>query len=150
MWNELRRLCQSCTRQVFAKRLNPWGLPRPGSGHGAMRMGQSQKVAIKTVSSRRDRLITANSTASSPRHAEVGLRFQPLSATTIGTTGRLAYSPKDAAAALGCGLTHLYGLIASGQIKARKSGRKTLIPAASLHAFLHALPPAEIYTGCKA
>ena len=63
------------------------------------------------------------------------------------TAAPLAYSPKDACAALGCGMTHLYELIAAGRIEARKSGRKTLIPADSLRACLASLPPAEIHTG---
>jgi excisionase family DNA binding protein len=59
----------------------------------------------------------------------------------------LAYSPKSACAAIGCGMTHLYELIAANLIEARKSGRKTLIPADSIRAYLEALPAADIRTG---
>jgi len=62
----------------------------------------------------------------------------------------LAYSPKDACAALGIGLTSLYLEIARGRIEARKAGNRTLIPAASLLDYLAALPDADIRSGQNA
>lgn len=59
----------------------------------------------------------------------------------------IAHSPKEAKRILGCGLTFLYSEIAAGRIEARKAGRKTLIPADSLRAYLAALPSADIRTG---
>ena len=58
----------------------------------------------------------------------------------------LAYSPKDAIVLLGCGMTTLYQEIAAGRIEARKMGKKTLIPAESLRAYLDALPKATLTT----
>ena len=59
----------------------------------------------------------------------------------------IAYTPKDAARALGIGLTSLYELIGAGLVVAKKAKGRTLIPAASLLAYLEALPAAEITTG---
>ena len=61
-----------------------------------------------------------------------------------------AYSPKDACAALGIGMTSLYLEIARGRIEARKAGNRTLIPAASLLDYLAALPNADIRSGQNA
>jgi excisionase family DNA binding protein len=52
----------------------------------------------------------------------------------------LAYLPKPAAQYLGIGLTSLYAEIKAGRITARKYGRRTLIPAEDLKAWLAALP----------
>lgn len=41
---------------------------------------------------------------------------------------------------LKAGRTYLYGLINSGQIKAVKIGRKTLVPRSSVEAYIAALP----------
>ena len=59
----------------------------------------------------------------------------------------LAYSIPEAVRATGLGRTSLYELIATGRIEARKAGKRTLIPAESLRAFLAALPHADIRTG---
>lgn len=48
----------------------------------------------------------------------------------------LAYSPDDACRVLSIGKSNLYNLIRAGKIETRKIGRRTLIPAASLHALL--------------
>lgn len=55
----------------------------------------------------------------------------------------LAYLPKPAAQYLGIGLTSLYSEIKAGRITARKFGRRTLIPAEDLKAWLKALPEKE-------
>jgi excisionase family DNA binding protein len=60
------------------------------------------------------------------------------------TKAALAYGIADAARALGIGRSSLYRLIAGGQLEARALGGRTVVPAASLHAFLAALPPAPI------
>ena len=65
-------------------------------------------------------------------------------------TPPLAYSPKDACAALGIGMTSLYLEIARGRIEARKSGNRTLIPAVSLLDYLAGLPDANIRSGQSA
>ena len=62
----------------------------------------------------------------------------------------IAYSPKDACAVLGIGLTTLYLEIARGHIEARKAGNRTLIPAVSLLRYLDALPDANIRSGQNA
>jgi excisionase family DNA binding protein len=60
---------------------------------------------------------------------------------------RLGYSPAEAAAVLGVGLTFFYEQMGSGRIRALKAGRRTIIPAASLTQFLETLPAAVITTG---
>lgn len=56
----------------------------------------------------------------------------------------LTYGLIDAARALGIGRSSIYRLIAGGQLEARALGGRTVIPAASLHAFVASLPPAPI------
>jgi len=48
----------------------------------------------------------------------------------------LAYSIKEACRVSSLGRTRVYQLIAAGPLEARKLGRRTLIPAASLHKLL--------------
>lgn len=55
----------------------------------------------------------------------------------------LAYPPKQAAQTLGIGLTALYAEIGSGRLKMKKFGRRTLIAADELKAWLAALPEKE-------
>ncbi len=43
-------------------------------------------------------------------------------------------------------MTTLYQEIAAGRIEARKMGKKTLIPAESLRAYLESLPKANLTT----
>ncbi len=57
----------------------------------------------------------------------------------------LALSVRDACAAIGCGRTTLYSLIADGKIVARSLGSRTIIPTESLREFLGSLPPAPIH-----
>lgn len=45
----------------------------------------------------------------------------------------LAYSVQDACRVSSIGRTRLYSLIRDGKLEARKIGKRTLIPAASLH-----------------
>jgi len=56
-------------------------------------------------------------------------------------------SVETARARYGLGTTLLYSLIASGQIAARKCGRRLLIDADSADAYFAALPRAELTTG---
>ncbi len=65
---------------------------------------------------------------------------------TIPRPEPLVYSPKETLALLGCGMTTLYQEIAAGRIEARKMGKKTLIPAESLRAYLESLPKANLTT----
>lgn len=53
---------------------------------------------------------------------------------------RLALAPKEAAAAAGIGRTLLYAAVATGALKARKCGRRTLILQDDLRAWLASLP----------
>ena len=53
---------------------------------------------------------------------------------------RLAYTPREASEALRIGLTKLYQLLASGDLKAVALGGKTLIPRDALEAFMGSLP----------
>lgn len=48
----------------------------------------------------------------------------------------LTYSVNEACRVSSLGRTRLYQLIASGRLEARKLGRRTLIPARSLHKLL--------------
>ena len=48
----------------------------------------------------------------------------------------LAYSVADACKVSSIGKTLLYSLIAEGRLEARKIGKRTLIPAASLRALI--------------
>lgn len=48
----------------------------------------------------------------------------------------LAYSVADACKVSSIGKTRLYALIAEGRLEARKIGKRTLIPAASLRALI--------------
>jgi excisionase family DNA binding protein len=54
-----------------------------------------------------------------------------------------AYSIPEVMAKVGVGRDKLYGLIREGRLPARKLGRKTLILATDLEAFLKALPRLE-------
>lgn len=68
--------------------------------------------------------------------------------TTIGarylvagaTAERLAFSAQEAAAAIGVGRTRFHQMLASGEIKSRKMGRKRMILRADLLAWLAGLP----------
>ncbi len=51
-----------------------------------------------------------------------------------------AVSIADAVRMVGLGRTSLYAAIASGKLKTRKSGRRTLVETAALREFLDALP----------
>jgi excisionase family DNA binding protein len=57
---------------------------------------------------------------------------------------KLAYGKQEAAYALDCGVTKIDELIATGQLKAVKSGKRVLITAEELKRYLRELPPAEI------
>ena len=48
----------------------------------------------------------------------------------------LAYSVADACKVSSIGKTRLYALIGEGRLEARKIGKRTLIPAASLRALI--------------
>ena len=62
-------------------------------------------------------------------------------------TDAIAHTIADAVKISGIGRTTLYELIGAVKIDARKAGNRTLIPAASLRAFMDSLPPADIRTG---
>ena len=52
----------------------------------------------------------------------------------------LVYSRAEAARAAGCGVTMLHEAINRGDLRARKLGRRTLIMASDLQAWLESLP----------
>jgi len=52
----------------------------------------------------------------------------------------IAYTIRGAVAASGFSRSRIYELIARGEVEARKDGRKTLVVAASLAAYISALP----------
>ncbi len=54
----------------------------------------------------------------------------------------LAYTVPDAVKASGLARSRLYEELRAGRIEGRKAGRRTLILASSLAAFVAALPPA--------
>lgn len=51
-------------------------------------------------------------------------------------TPKLAFTIAEACHAVGIGRSKLYELIGQGRIKTRKIGKRTLIPAESLHALI--------------
>ncbi len=53
---------------------------------------------------------------------------------------KLAYSPKQASEATGLGRTAIFQALREGRLERRKVGRRTVIPADSLRAFLAGLP----------
>ena len=57
---------------------------------------------------------------------------------------RLAYSIEEATEAANTGKTALYEALGSGELPAHKRGRRTLILAADLRAWLEKLPPLEL------
>jgi excisionase family DNA binding protein len=59
----------------------------------------------------------------------------------------ISYSIEGACAAAGFKRRHCYELIAAGKLEARKSGKRTLILADSLRAYITSLPPADIRCG---
>ncbi len=52
----------------------------------------------------------------------------------------LAFSPEEAARRIGSSRTVIFAMIAAGELKARKLGRRTLILDADLRAWLNSLP----------
>lgn len=60
------------------------------------------------------------------------------------TVTPLAYSIPGAVRATGLARTRLYALIERGDVAAFKIGRRTMIRADSLQAFLATLPPARL------
>ncbi|WP_377840077.1 helix-turn-helix domain-containing protein [Bosea sp. UC22_33] len=55
----------------------------------------------------------------------------------------VAYHPRQAAQVLGIGVTKLYAEMAAGKIKAKRFGRRTLVPVTELQAWINALPGHE-------
>ncbi len=53
---------------------------------------------------------------------------------------KLVYSVPEAKKALGIGNTKFYDLLKDGALRSRKIGRRTVIAADDLHAFIAALP----------
>jgi hypothetical protein len=53
---------------------------------------------------------------------------------------QIGYSVKDAAAASGIGTSRLYEAMRAGLVEHRKHGRKTIVLAASLEAYVESLP----------
>ena len=58
----------------------------------------------------------------------------------INEPGLLGYSIATAVKATGIGRSSLYEAMGTGDLLARKSGRRTVIRAADLEAFMNALP----------
>ena len=56
----------------------------------------------------------------------------------IPDNSKLAYSISEAAAAISIGRSKIYLLIAEKRLETRKIGKRTVIPAASLHRLLEA------------
>jgi excisionase family DNA binding protein len=61
----------------------------------------------------------------------------------MNTPPRIAYSVPEAMLALGLCRDSIYKLINSGQLPAKKIGRRTLVLVSDLESFLKALPPIE-------
>jgi excisionase family DNA binding protein len=60
------------------------------------------------------------------------------------TSTPVTYTIAGAKDASGLGNTKIYELIGQEKLKAIKAGRRTLVVAESLHAYLASLPPAAI------
>ena len=63
---------------------------------------------------------------------------------TIASEVRLAFSINEAARKAGIGRDRIYSAIRSGDLTAKKFGRRTLILATDLDDFLLRLPPLEL------
>lgn len=61
---------------------------------------------------------------------------------------KLAYSIQEACDLLSIGRTTLYALIGQGALSVLKIGRRTLIPAKSLDAFIEAVERQNRASGC--
>jgi excisionase family DNA binding protein len=57
------------------------------------------------------------------------------------TESRLAYGVSEAATVAALGRSTVYAAIRRGELTARKAGRRTVVLAADLEAWLKALPP---------
>jgi len=57
---------------------------------------------------------------------------------------KLLYSLEEVAIILDCKKTKIYHLLSDKNIIAKKFGKRTLVTAESLHAFIEGLPEAEI------
>ena len=55
----------------------------------------------------------------------------------------IAVSISEAARMCGLGRTSLYAAIASGRLKVRKAGRRTIIETAALRTFIETLPESK-------
>jgi hypothetical protein len=56
---------------------------------------------------------------------------------------KLVYRPAEVQAALGIRNTKFWALVKAGSLETRKIGSATVVPAASLHAFIESLPKAN-------
>ncbi|MCC5954173.1 MAG: helix-turn-helix domain-containing protein [Acidimicrobiia bacterium] len=54
----------------------------------------------------------------------------------MSTVDRLAYSPAEAAQALGCTRQHIYNMLTRGELHSIKLGKRRFIPRAGLEALL--------------
>ena len=63
------------------------------------------------------------------------------------TINVLAYTIPGAVRASGLARTRLYALIETGEVAAFKAGRRTMVSADSLRAYLASLPPAVLGAG---
>jgi excisionase family DNA binding protein len=70
------------------------------------------------------------------------MKVKAMMTTNTGLT-RIAYSPLDAAAAIGLSRAQLYVLMARGEIPAFKAGSRTLVKASDLQAFIDRQPRAS-------
>lgn len=58
-------------------------------------------------------------------------------------TDQLGWSPAQFAEAIGASRGHIYALLSNGRLKARKSGRRTIITREDAIAYLDSLPEYE-------
>lgn len=49
---------------------------------------------------------------------------------------RLAFSIPETAESIGCSVPHVWRLIAKGKLRSTKAGRRTIVPASALRAFV--------------
>ena len=126
----------------------------PGNGNTNGRGGQGNGFTIEFISICKARLrLEELKPRAAPSSARKLLRGRQgsvrvrergamalLLADGIECTPELLYTTAEARTVIGCGTTRLYEFLASGKLRARRLGHRTLIEAKSLHEFVNSLP----------
>lgn len=76
---------------------------------------------------------------------ELSAPFEGNIAMNEGSISQICFSPVEAARQLGIARSSVFKLLASGKLKAKKLGTRTLIRAEDLHQYVESLPTAEFH-----